>query len=224
MFGRIGKQVVRAGEYNPAVIDNALASDIRAAAQAFLAGRDDDARQLLATAPEPPANPRVSLPVRLRLGIYRRDGFLCRYCSRQTLLDQALQLLSQIAPDEFPFHPYWKRGFVHPAYPTLTPSCDHLVPITRGGAPKDPMNLVTACARCQYSKREYLIEELRGFDLLPCAPSEWDGLTGLYPELYRLVHARVSTSDEPDVLAKFERSHRPWLAALASGAIETAGP
>lgn len=30
---------------------------------------------------------------------------------------------------------------------------DHLVPLSKGGAPYDPDNLVAACMRCNYSKK-----------------------------------------------------------------------
>lgn len=36
--------------------------------------------------------------------------------------------------------------------------CDHVIPISRGGS-NDPNNLVTACFRCNRSKRARLIEE-----------------------------------------------------------------
>lgn len=201
--------------------DDGLAQAVRIAAVAFIAGQDAEARRLLEAAPEPPANARVALSPRLRLRIYRRDGFLCRYCSRETLFEPALRLLSELAPEVFPFHPNWKRGFVHPAYPTLTPSCDHLVPVARGGAAVDPMNLVTACARCQYSKGDYLLSELRGVELQPCRPSEWNGLTELYAQLFDLVCARQL---DETARAAIQRSHRPWLAAVASGEVETIGP
>jgi hypothetical protein len=34
------------------------------------------------------------------------------------------------------------------------------VPVTRGGAPVARENLLTACARCQYMKGDYLLEEI----------------------------------------------------------------
>jgi hypothetical protein len=200
-----------------------LTGRIWRAIEEFIAGRDDDARKLLRADPEPVAIPRVSLSPRVRLRIYGRDGFRCRYCERQTLFEPALRLLSTLAPDDFPYHPNWKRGSVHPVYPTLTASCDHLVPVTRGGAALDPVNLVTACARCQYAKGDYLLTELQGYELQPCEPGMWDGLTGVYPQLYELTRATLGSSGG-EALGKLDRSHRPWLLAVASKEIEELGP
>ncbi len=200
-----------------------LTGRIRRAVGEFMAGRDDDARKLLRADPEPVPNPRLHLSPRVRLRIYRRDGFLCRYCGRRTLFEPTLRLLSTLAPDDFPYHPNWKRGSVHPAYPTLTPSCDHLVPVTRGGAALDPMNLVTACARCQYAKGDYLLAELQGYELQPPEPIGWDGLTGVYPRLYELTRAALNSSGS-EALARFDGSHRPWLLAVASKEIEDLSP
>lgn len=37
--------------------------------------------------------------------------------------------------------------------------CDHVVPPERGGAARDPSNLVTACGSCNASKRALTLEE-----------------------------------------------------------------
>ena len=38
--------------------------------------------------------------------------------------------------------------------------CDHVIPVSRGGS-HEPDNLVTACFRCNRSKRDKLVEEWR---------------------------------------------------------------
>ncbi len=210
------------GGRQPGLSDD-LTGRIWRAIDEFIAGRDDDARKLLRADPEPVSNPRVNLSPRVRLRIYCRDGFLCRYCGRRTLFGPTLRLLSTLAPDDFPYHPNWKRGLVHPAYPTLTSSCDHLVPVTRGGAALDPMNLVTACARCQYAKGDYLLSELQGYELQPRESRGWDGLTGVYPRLYELTRAALGSSGS-EALGRLNGSHRPWLLAVASKEIENLSP
>lgn len=58
--------------------------------------------------------------------IYERDGWRCHICRRSVLRDKA-----------------WP----HPR----SPSIDHLIPLTRGGA-HEPTNVKAACLRCNVSK------------------------------------------------------------------------
>ena len=77
------------------------------------------------------------------------------------------------------------------------------MPIARGGEPDSPDNLVTACYACQHTKGTRLLDEL-GWDLLPSAESEWDGLIARYPALCSA--ANLSS----------ERWHRSWLRELTN--------
>jgi 5-methylcytosine-specific restriction endonuclease McrA len=56
--------------------------------------------------------------------IFRRDGYICRYCGRNGCTDLT-------------------------AYMILVP--DHFIPTSKGGSP-DPDNIVTACAICNNMK------------------------------------------------------------------------
>jgi len=162
---------------------DAITAQVASAVRAALEWRDDEARRLLDHVREEPRK-RTSLSRAKRLAIFRRDGFCCRYCGRETLFEPALRVLSLLYDDGFPYNQNWKRGSVHPIYATHTATCDHKVPVTRGGDPISDDNLLTACARCQYSKGDYLLDELRGWEELPQQEaSGWDGLTGSYPRL-----------------------------------------
>ncbi|HYM44780.1 MAG TPA: HNH endonuclease [Solirubrobacteraceae bacterium] len=82
-------------------------------------------------------------------------------------------------PEEFPYHPNWKAGQVHPAYLLVSTSLDHVDPGGRGGSWLDEDNLVTACWPCNTGKADLRLEEV-GWTLLgeEEVRSDWDGLSG----------------------------------------------
>jgi 5-methylcytosine-specific restriction endonuclease McrA len=93
------------------------------------------------------------------LDVYFRDKFTCRYCGTKVVFPGTLRLMSILIPEDFPYHPNWKTDKTHPAYWELVASCDHLVPVARGGG-SGMDNLVTACYRCNSSKANWTVEEL----------------------------------------------------------------
>jgi hypothetical protein len=58
---------------------------------------------------------RRPVPIAAKLAVHRRDSWTCRYCRARTIAPPVLRFLSEIYPEEFPFHPNWKAGHVHPA-------------------------------------------------------------------------------------------------------------
>jgi 5-methylcytosine-specific restriction endonuclease McrA len=96
---------------------------------------------------------RVSVPLDLTFTVFGRDSWTCRYCGGKTVAMPVLRALSSLYPDEFPHHPNWKAGQVHPAYLLISTSLDHRDPGTRGGRWRDPENLVTACWPCNRQGR-----------------------------------------------------------------------
>ncbi len=147
--------------------------------------------------------PRRALPLLETVAVFQRDCWTCRYCGGQTIAPPVLRVLSRMYPDRFPYHPNWKAGQVHPAYLLVSTSLDHVRPGGRGGSWSERDNLVAACWPCNSGKADFALEEI-GWELLNEADvqSEWDGLTGSYPALWR-------AAGEPDA-----RYHRRWLRAL----------
>ena len=131
----------------------------------------------------PTATKRVSLSRKRQLRVYRRDNFVCRYCRRETILHAALEYLAKQCPEQLPYHPNWKRSETHPLFYDITTSCDHIVPLSRGGD-DDDTNLAATCARCQYMKSDWPLEELN-WTLHDREDSDWDGLTGLFVVSFR---------------------------------------
>jgi hypothetical protein len=77
---------------------------------------------------------RRAMPTTLRVAIHRRDSWTCRYCRARTIAPPVLRFLSEIYPDEFPFHKNWKAGQVYLAYLLISTSLDHVNPVVVAAA------------------------------------------------------------------------------------------
>jgi hypothetical protein len=89
-------------------------------------------------------------------------------------------------------------------YPDITACCDHVVPVALGGD-SELTNLVTACAKCQYMKRDWLLSEL-GWTLREPATESWDGLTGAF---VAAMHAKPLPDPELEAWAELIEGHKP---------------
>ena len=141
-----------------------------------------------------------SLTPRMQLTVFMRDKFTCRYCGKRTVFVPILRALSFRYPEILPYHPNWKWNSCHPIYWTHSASCDHLIPIARGGT-NELGNLVTACYMCNSTKQNWLLHEL-GWSLFPISDVQWDGLLGYYRRLCEV----TEVVGQPH--------HRKWLQAL----------
>ena len=126
----------------------------------------------------------------VRLAVFKRDGYICRYvhCGRRTIDDGVLRLLSTVLPKDLPRHPNWKLGSVHPIYWTHTASLEHVVAWSTEGSNDVEGNLVTACSCCQYAKNYYDLE-LLGWEIAPLAERSepWTGLKDMETKLREAV-------------------------------------
>ncbi|OXM64320.1 HNH endonuclease [Amycolatopsis thermalba] len=130
----------------------------------------------------PPVHRRTP-SVRARAGIFERDRYQCRYCGVRTVLTPVMRLVSAAYPREFPYHRNWKAGEVHPAVETISATHDHVDPVTRGGDPLDPANIVTACWVCNSAKGNLPLDAL-GWTLRDPADDGWHGLADRYADLW----------------------------------------
>ena len=112
------------------------------------------------------------------MGVFRRDGFRCRYCGTRVIHPRARAILMTAAPEALSWPS--KDDLKHAAFYALTAVPDHVVPFKRGGT-NEPENLVTACQCCNYGKGNFLLSELDLTDPRdrPPVTDSWDGLAGL---------------------------------------------
>jgi 5-methylcytosine-specific restriction endonuclease McrA len=137
----------------------------------------------------------------LQAGIFIRDSFLCSYCRARTVPLPILELTglrltrSELMPETFLL---------------ITTSCSHIKPVTRGGSSARD-NLATACWRCDATKADSVLEDLRWPKprLGPHKDEEWRGLTEIYRPLWE-----AAGRPEP-------RRHERWLQALEPARVST---
>lgn len=107
--------------------------------------------------------------------VFLRDGFVDRYSGDKLVFPPVLRLLSNLMPDDFPFHKNWKMSECHLAYWQLMPTIDHVVPIARGGLDEESNWVCTSQLR-NSAKSNWLLEELGWRLHVPGKLAEWDGL------------------------------------------------
>ena len=200
-------------------VEDPVPALLSAAAFAAAEGQDAnaiEALQRLTTTP-PLREPRTNIAIATQLAVFRSDGFICRYCGKRAILLPALRLLSERYPQHLPYHNAWKYGECHPLYWTHSASCDHVVPVARGGA-SDRSNLVTSCYLCNSLKSGWLLIEL-GWRLRPQTRGEWDGLAGVYPRLFA-AHSELRRTAGLVVNPDFAT----WSRLLADGAARPPSP
>jgi hypothetical protein len=111
--------------------------------------------------------------------VFLRDGFTDRYAGTRLVFPGALRVLSVELPAEFPFQSNWKMSETHEAFWELSPTIDHIVPVSRGGRDEEA-NWVTTSMRRNSAKSNWTLEEL-GWELHPAGDlRDWDGLTSWF--------------------------------------------
>lgn len=145
--------------------------------------------------------PRPSVSIAKTAAVFARDQFACCYCRRRTIPSVVLRCFSTIWPDEFPYHPHGKTDAAHVAYWTIMSSLEHVQAGSRGGDWTSEDNLACACWECNATKGNSAPTGRYGALAVP--RTDWDGLTGIYPELWEL-----AGRPQPAV-------HQPWLRAWA---------
>jgi hypothetical protein len=108
--------------------------------------------------------------------VFRRDGYLCRYCGLRVIPKQVFTAFERVVGAQA-FRATGTNDQRNGVVLAFRANVDHVVPWKLGGV-TTPENLVTACWSCNYGKAGYSIEQLgiedpRSFGP---SPSEWDGL------------------------------------------------
>jgi hypothetical protein len=111
--------------------------------------------------------------------IYKRDGYVCRYCQSRLVDTRALLKMEKIVGSEN-FKVKGKGNEVrHGVSLVFRATVDHVKPLSVGGR-TTLGNLVTSCWSCNYGKYNALLEDMKindPFDSPPNTNLHWDGLT-----------------------------------------------
>jgi 5-methylcytosine-specific restriction endonuclease McrA len=108
---------------------------------------------------------RKPLAYALQVRVFRRDGWLCRWCHRPVVFAPALRVLDQLARDRghvgpLAYHdPRWRRDRA-PLLDHLAAVVDHVEAFSLGGA-HDETNFVTACNKCNARKNNIAVTEFQ---------------------------------------------------------------
>ena len=131
------------------------------------------------------------------LQVFIRDGFVDRYSGVRLVFPGVLRVVAMRLPNEFPYHPNWKMTETHLAFWELSPTVDHVVPISRGGVDAEHNWATTSMLR-NSAKANWTLGEL-GWSLMPPGDlREWDGLLSWFSQYVArhselLQNARIAT-------------------------------
>ena len=122
---------------------------------------------------------------KIRLKVWKRDCWTCRYCGNPVFFAPTLKLLNEINPNHGYYHSHGKNGKILSLFQWGWASVDHINPKSKGG--KNSLdNYVTACWKCNLTFNDKTKKEGKAE---PMPVSEiarninWDGFSSLYPKL-----------------------------------------
>jgi hypothetical protein len=132
--------------------------------------------------PEPDLMPKAPQKRLLWMRVYDRDGHRCAYCRRRVLDPTAGAVLAWGFAHTGLWPDAWKFVECHPALLPVYPAVDHIRPHkTRDGHKRALGNLACACWRCNTTKGQRFVEQLRGWPapVTTVRDGRFDGLAGL---------------------------------------------
>jgi len=144
-------------------------------------GRLDEARE--AAQEDLPFIPRRRAAKRMTerqvTAIMVRDGFIDRYTGLPVWHPGALKLLSEVMPDLLPWHPHGRLDECHEIFWDLSPSRDHVEPLTRGGDDHLENWVTTSWSKNTQKSNMSLVQV--GWTLHPLGRlDDWDGYLGWF--------------------------------------------
>jgi 5-methylcytosine-specific restriction endonuclease McrA len=155
---------------------------------------------------------REKLRKELQVSIFRRDGWLCRWCKRPVIFNPVMKYLEievrragHAEPLAY-YHKNWTRGGA-PLLDELGAVVDHVEAFASGGQCNE-QNLVTACCKCNGRKSSARLDEWNQREKRKPIkgkygePQHWDGLSTVFI---------VLAESSPSHLTKDEKE---WLRAL----------
>ena len=142
------------------------------------------------------------------VSVFLRDGFIDRYSGQRLVFPGTLRLISQLLPEEIPYHKNWKTTECHILFWHLSPTIDHVEPVARGGLDIEDNWVCTSMLR-NAAKSHWTLEELGWHLHPPGSLGDWDGLLGWFMNY---------VSNEPNLLEQtfFKQWQRAAQQALAT--------
>jgi len=130
--------------------------------------------QTLKTADDPRVSERMPTAEQRRQ-LHLRDGYHCRFCGIPVICKEVRARIRAVYPDAL----RWGTRNVdqHTAFQAMWAQYDHLVPHALGGT-NDLVNIVIACAPCNFGRMNSSLEEVCIADprTRSPVPGSWDGL------------------------------------------------
>ncbi len=117
-----------------------------------------------------------SYTLKEKINIFVRDGFIDRYSGERLVNPGFLKVLSVLYPEDFPYNLHWKMTETHNAFWELSPTIDHIIPVSIGGT-NCKENWVTTSMLNNSIKSNWTLEQLKWRIYPPGEINEWDGLT-----------------------------------------------
>jgi len=157
---------------------------------------------------------RGRLTKELQVRVFRRDGWLCRWCGRPVVFAPAMRLVESWlrghgCASPLAYHdPRWRRDRA-PLLDHLGAVIDHIEPFARGGLHDEP-NFVTSCNKCNMRKNSAEAGDFERRSPLARVngkygePTQWDGFTTIFVVLGSERRTELSASE------------LSWLKALSS--------
>jgi 5-methylcytosine-specific restriction endonuclease McrA len=160
---------------------------------------------------------RQTISKTLQVAIFRRDGWLCRWCRKPVIFAPAMNLINReliksgYTGDLAYYHSNWSRRGA-PLLDELGAVIDHAEAFSAGGL-DNIENLVTACNKCNSQKSSATSgkwDEKRPRKFVKGKygePVHWDGFTNLFVLLARQDSTGLSMSEQQ------------WLAAITEASL-----
>jgi 5-methylcytosine-specific restriction endonuclease McrA len=161
---------------------------------------------------------RAKVPKVLQVEVFRRDGWICRWCGRPVIFAPAMKYLERFArssgiTEPLAYHDaHWTRHNA-PLLDHMGAVIDHVGAHSRGG--KDLAdNFATACNKCNANKSNASQDEFSKTSPRHAVkgkygePQHWDGLSTLFVILVERA-GETATSSEGEWLRALRGSSRP---------------
>src|SRR5262245_21378009 len=116
---------------------------------------------------------------RLRVAVWYRDNWACRFCGSPVFFGPTLKLLDKLSPGHGYYHRHGKQDEMLDLFGNRCAAAHHVDPRSKGGSSTED-NLVTACMQCTMIIGDSGIKPEPDKTNWNAKVTDWDGLSTLY--------------------------------------------